>query len=131
MFGGALTFTFARPIQAFGAYFSGIQTNFFADRITFSDGTIQNLSIPGVGTTSSIGALSFVGFTDVGKSISSVRLIASNALGADAIGVDDVRFQNIAAAVPEPASWALMIAGFGATGAAMRRRRERVRVSFA
>ena len=28
-----------------------------------------------------------------------------------------------AAAVPEPASWALMIAGFGLTGAAMRRRR--------
>lgn len=32
-------------------------------------------------------------------------------------------------AVPEPTSWALMLAGFGATGAAMRRRR-RVRVTF-
>lgn len=31
--------------------------------------------------------------------------------------------------VPEPATWAMMIAGFGAIGAAMRRRR-RVRVSF-
>lgn len=30
-----------------------------------------------------------------------------------------------AAAVPEPASWALMIAGFGAVGATMRRRRPR------
>ena len=29
------------------------------------------------------------------------------------------------AAVPEPASWALMIAGFGLTGAALRRRRYR------
>ena len=29
----------------------------------------------------------------------------------------------VAAAVPEPASWAMMIAGFGAIGAAMRRRR--------
>ena len=33
--------------------------------------------------------------------------------------------------VPEPASWALMIAGFGLIGAAMRHRRERVRVTFA
>jgi hypothetical protein len=34
------------------------------------------------------------------------------------------------AAVPEPASWAMMIAGFGLAGAAMRRR-QRVKVAFA
>lgn len=34
------------------------------------------------------------------------------------------RFQNLTvAAVPEPSAWALMIMGFGATGAALRRRR--------
>jgi hypothetical protein len=33
--------------------------------------------------------------------------------------------------VPEPASWALMIAGFGAVGLGMRRRRGSVRVSYA
>lgn len=32
------------------------------------------------------------------------------------------RISSVAGAVPEPASWALMIAGFGMTGAAMRRR---------
>jgi PEP-CTERM motif len=35
------------------------------------------------------------------------------------------------AAVPEPASWALMIAGFGVVGAGMRRRRGSVRVTYA
>ena len=35
--------------------------------------------------------------------------------------VDDINITT--AAVPEPASWALLIAGFGLTGAAMRRRR--------
>jgi hypothetical protein len=39
--------------------------------------------------------------------------------------------QGLAApAVPEPASWALMIAGFGLTGAALRRRAATVRVSY-
>lgn len=36
----------------------------------------------------------------------------------------------VATAVPEPATWALMLAGFGLTGAAMRRRR-RVATAFA
>ena len=37
--------------------------------------------------------------------------------------VDDI---NFAAAVPEPATWAMMLAGFGGLGAAMRSRRGRV-----
>ena len=35
------------------------------------------------------------------------------------------------AAVPEPATWAMMLVGFGFAGAAARRRRTRVNVSFA
>lgn len=35
------------------------------------------------------------------------------------------------AAVPEPATWAMMIVGFGVAGAAMRRRRKQVLVQFA
>jgi hypothetical protein len=115
MIGGTLTFSFTTPIQAFGAYFSGIQTNFFADTITFSDGTSQTLPIPGAGTSSSIGALDFIGFTDVGKSITSVTVNAgSPPNGSDFIGVDDVRFQAVRA--PEPASLAIFgtaLAGFG------------------
>ncbi|SIO08964.1 PEP-CTERM protein-sorting domain-containing protein [Parasphingorhabdus marina DSM 22363] len=34
-------------------------------------------------------------------------------------------------AVPEPATWAFMIFGFGAVGAAMRRRKQNVKVSYA
>jgi hypothetical protein len=34
-------------------------------------------------------------------------------------------------AVPEPATWAMLIAGFGLTGAAMRRRKTRVAVTYA
>lgn len=48
--------------------------------------------------------------------------------GPDAfnVGIDNVTFTSDVdggSTVPEPASWALLIAGFGLTGAAMRRRR--------
>lgn len=38
---------------------------------------------------------------------------------------------DAAAAVPEPATWAMMIGGFGLVGGAMRRRRHTTRVTFA
>ena len=47
-------------------------------------------------------------------------------LGARIIEVD-----GFAAAVPEPASWAMMIAGFGVVGGALRRRKTRTSVRFA
>lgn len=44
--------------------------------------------------------------------------------GADAqYGIDDLTYTISGTAVPEPASWAMLIAGFGLTGAALRRRR--------
>ena len=41
------------------------------------------------------------------------------------------RFALASGAVPEPATWAMMIGGFGAIGGAMRYRRRKVSVSFA
>ena len=37
-------------------------------------------------------------------------------------GVDNVSIEAVAGAVPEPASWAMMIVGFGIVGALARRR---------
>jgi hypothetical protein len=46
--------------------------------------------------------------------------------------IDQVTFTStLAAPVPEPATWAMMIAGFGLVGAAMRRRPARVAVAYA
>jgi hypothetical protein len=116
MMGGTVTFTFTTPTQFFGAYISGIQTAFFTDTITFSDGASRSISIPGAGTTSSEGALDFVGFTDAGASITSITINAgipgnTNA-GFDDIGLDDVRYQSAtASSAPEPGSMALMLVG--------------------
>lgn len=107
MLGGSLTFTFSAPIQFFGAYLSGVQ-DFVQDTITYSDGSAQTIDVPEAGTSGSVGELVFVGFTDAGKSISSVTINAGTN-GFDAIGVDDVRYQSNASPVPEPGSVLLLL----------------------
>lgn len=46
-------------------------------------------------------------------------------------GISNAGLYLTGGAVPEPATWAMMIAGFGLTGAAMRRRKTRVAVTYA
>ena len=46
-------------------------------------------------------------------------------------GISNAGLYLTGGAVPEPATWAMMIAGFGLTGAAMRRRKSRVAVTYA
>ena len=109
---GTLTFTFASGVDAFGAYFSGVQFFDPNESITFSDGTSETISIPETNTSGSVGALDFVGFTDAGKSITSITINAGNAqIGADYIGVDDVQFTTVptVTGVPEPSSIALAL----------------------
>ena len=45
--------------------------------------------------------------------------------------VDNIVVNGIAAAVPEPATWAMMLVGFGLAGSAMRRRKTIGRISYA
>ena len=100
LFGGTATFTFDTPVDDFGAFISGVQLN--GETITFSDGTSQTIVIPNPGS-----GVSFVGFTDVGKSISSIQLNVSG----DIVGVDDVRIsRSQATATPEPGTWSLIAA---------------------
>lgn len=56
-----------------------------------------------------------ISLTSSGQAIYGLRLYS----GQPAFEVDNV---NFSAAVPEPATWAMMILGFGAVGFAMRRR---------
>ena len=64
----------------------------------------------------------YFGFS--GANITSVRLTASSR--GDWVFIDNLTFGGAGGAVPEPASWAMLIAGFGIVGASMRRRRANV-----
>lgn len=54
-----------------------------------------------------------------------VGIVGNSSTGGQFIGLDNVSIAPVAGGgVPEPASWAMMLAGFGAMGLAMRRRRK-------
>ena len=108
--GGTLTFTFATPIEDFGAYFSGVQLN--GETMSFNDGAPQLIPIPNPGS-----GVQFLGFTDFGRSISSITISVAN----DIVGVDDVR---VSSAAPEPATLALF--GIAVAGLGFSRRRKSI-----
>jgi hypothetical protein len=107
--GGFITFSFATPIQAFGAYFTGLQLD--NETITFNDGSTQTITIPNLGS-----GVQFEGFTDSGKLISSVEINTTSTANpaGDFVGVDDLRFvaNGGGPATPEPATWVMMLVGF-------------------
>ena len=113
----ALTFVFMNPIKAFGAIFGGLQTG--TNALKWSDGG-NDYSLA-INPDSIDGGFAFVGFYDANASISSVTLD----IPFDLISVDDVRYgpTDVMGNVPEPATWAMLVLGFGVVGAAIRSRR--------
>lgn len=121
LLGGSATFAFLNPVSSFGFKLTGVQLSNLS--VMFNDGTAQNVAVVNNGS-----GVQFFGASGFSNLVTSFTLNASG----DAIGVDDLRFSS-AAAVPEPATWALMLLGFGFVGGALRskKRRQNVAVSYA
>lgn len=104
-----VTFDFVTPIAAFGAYITGLQGFVVGQQtLSYASGASQTVDIPVLN-----GGGAFLGFTEVGASISSVSI----ELFGDNIGIDDVRYGS---PVPEPT--ALALATLGGLGIFIRRK---------
>jgi hypothetical protein len=100
---------------AFGMTYGSYAGNSGPISFTLSDGSVFSTTLP----TSSATPV-FFGFTSTAP-ITSITV--NNQVGGSQV-FDVLSFSiGSAAVVPEPQSWALLIAGFGLTGAALRRRR--------
>lgn len=116
--GGTATFTFSGGTNAFGAYFTGLQTIFSSDAVvTFTDGTSETLHIP----INADGGASYFGFTDSQMFSSLTLYTVDTDYGTDAWGIDNVSY-GYSSAVPEPSGLALMMAGLVALGGVAGRR---------
>lgn len=78
------------------------------------------------------GQTKFLIFGDAGEMFNSINWTAvTNGGEFDDIRQIDIDAGVMTGAVPEPATWAMMLAGFGLMGAGMRRRKAETRVRFA
>jgi hypothetical protein len=119
-----ITLTFANPVSAFGAGFSyavignaPVGTAPVISAFDINGSLIASYDLEALAPIRSNGANEFFLFRGIdgqGTGIKSFTMTGGFIIAAGT-------FTN--AAIPEPASWAMLIAGFGLTGAVMRRRR--------
>lgn len=109
-----LMVTFATPVSGFGVTVDGANT---------SAATINALAVLADGSSQSI---SFDGFEPItAKTLTfgslQIRSVTFSTTDPQGFSFDNFTFDTTA--VPEPATWALLIAGFGVIGGDLRRRR--------
>lgn len=136
---GTMTFLSSAPVTLSGALFGTTQTlaagaNLLT--VTFSSGSITTSTGGNAGTLASTTVTYTSDFLDFGNGSNSLSVnLSSMSVSAQAAGNGALRsFRSqmagsfsaaitpFASAAPEPASWAMLVMGFGLLGVAMRRR---------
>ncbi len=109
---GAVTMTFASPVSGFGFFWGASDTQWTLSAYDASSTLIESFLLP---ITHASDAGDFVGIKDPG-----IKFAVLSGASGDYIFIDNVT--GIGGGVPEPATWALMLGGFGLIGATLRRR---------
>ena len=119
---GQLYFTFSTAIEGFGFFWGASDSQWTLTAYNAADAVVESFALPITGPSN---AVDFVGI--FGAGITHATLSGD---AGDYVFVDNVTFGETyvgpgggGGAVPEPASWALMILGFGAVGATLRSQR--------
>jgi len=107
--------------NSFSGFFgSEVSTSSFVAQFRLGGASVGDVN---AGTLTLEGrTLSFSGFTADEVWFQVGRSGTFSTSGNNNIGMDDLAFGVASGAVPEPATWALMITGFGLAGARLRRR---------
>lgn len=136
------TITFDSDIAAFGFYATDLEDlediNITLNYAAGGSATynLEALFGPPSGTFLESGSVHFLGFIDTDNPFSSVVFGGSGASG-DVLAFDQMtigdkaQVVNPPSGVPEPATWAMLILGFGAVGATLRRSTQAARVGLA
>lgn len=120
------TFTFSPVIGASIADFSLVQAGAGAASITFTTVTLDGIDL--LPSLVAVPGGSFIILSDLLFAAGDHVLVIGGTAGGNASYGGTVNFA--VTAVPEPATWAMMIAGIAAVGVTLRRRSQSVRVAF-
>lgn len=126
-FDGSITITFDTAVRGVGAQVQQDIFGAFTSTIMVNGGALGTFMLGGTSTSDADDSAIFHGVLSDAADITSITFLndpgASFALG---------NLSLVAGVIPEPATWALMILGFGAVGGAMRRREKvATRVTYA
>lgn len=129
---GDVTFNFDQAVAAAGAQFQADFYGPFVARFTLNDGSFFDVN--GDSTGNADNSAVFVGASSGAADISSVTFHELSGGGDNDFAVGNLRLlaSPVAPGVPEPATWAMMLFGFGFVGSALRaKRRQKLAMSFA
>jgi hypothetical protein len=128
---GDMNISFAtNTVFGVGAQFQTSSFGPFTARITTNDGSF--FDVPGTSNSTGNNSAVFIGAQSDTSSISSIVFHEVSDSGSNDFAISGLSFlTGSVSAAPEPATWGMMIVGFGMAGASMRRRRQNVRTTYA